>query len=45
MSGWVLWRRQIAAILGLELNKSFFARRGLWIYLLALGPLFITAGH
>ena len=45
MSGWVLWRRQIAAILGLELKKSFFARRGLWIYLLALGPLFITAGH
>lgn len=45
MSGWALWRRQLAGILRLELKKSFFARRGLWIYLLALGPLFLTAGH
>jgi ABC-type transport system involved in multi-copper enzyme maturation permease subunit len=42
---WALWRRQIAGILRLEWRKSFFARRGLWIYLLALGPLVITAGH
>ncbi len=45
MSGWALWRRQTAGILRLELKKSFFARRGLWIYLLALGPLFLTVGH
>ena len=45
MSGWALWRRQVAAILRLEMKKSFFAKRGLWIYLLALGPLFLTAGH
>lgn len=45
MSGWVLWRRQMAGILRLEMKKSFFARRGLWIYLLALGPLFLTIGH
>ena len=45
MSGWALWKRQTAGILRLELKKSFFARRGLWIYLLALGPLFLTVGH
>jgi ABC-type transport system involved in multi-copper enzyme maturation permease subunit len=45
MTGWELWRRQIAGILRLELKKSFFARRGLWIYLLALGPLVLTIGH
>jgi hypothetical protein len=45
MSGWALWQRQMAGILRLELKKSFFARRGLWIYLLALGPLVLTIGH
>lgn len=45
MTGWELWRRQIAGILRLELKKSFFAKRGLWIYLLALGPLVLTIGH
>src|SRR5689334_7002919 len=45
MTGWALWRRQILAILRLELKKSFFAKRGLWIYLLALGPLILTIGH
>jgi ABC-type transport system involved in multi-copper enzyme maturation permease subunit len=45
MTGWALWRRQLAGILRLELKKSFFARRGLWIYLLALGPLVLTIGH
>jgi ABC-type transport system involved in multi-copper enzyme maturation permease subunit len=45
MSGWALWRRQVAGILRLEMKKSFFAKRGLWIYLLALGPLFLTVGH
>jgi ABC-type transport system involved in multi-copper enzyme maturation permease subunit len=45
MSGWALWRRQMAGILRLEMKKSFFAKRGLWIYLLALGPLVLTLGH
>ena len=45
MSGWALWRRQMAGILRLELKKSFFAKRGLWIYLLSLGPLVLTIGH
>lgn len=34
-----LWTKQIMAVLRLEIKKSFFARRGLWIYLLAALPL------
>ena len=30
---------QIYAVLRLELKKTFFARRGLWIYLLAFAPV------
>jgi ABC-type transport system involved in multi-copper enzyme maturation permease subunit len=36
-----LWTKQIMAVLRLEIKKSFFARRGLWIYLLAAIPLLI----
>jgi ABC-type transport system involved in multi-copper enzyme maturation permease subunit len=36
---WGLWRRQIAAILRLELRKSFLGRGGLWLYLLAAAPV------
>ena len=34
-----LWIAQIKAVIRLELRKTFFARRGLWIYLLALAPV------
>jgi len=34
-----LWLTQIGAVIRLELKKTFFARRGLWIYLLALAPV------
>ena len=34
-----LWLTQIAAVMRLEIKKTFFARRGLWIYLLALAPV------
>lgn len=34
-----LWWLQIKAIVRLELRKTFFARRGLWIYFLALAPV------
>ncbi len=34
-----VWWQQIKAIIRLELRKTFFARRGLWIYLLALAPV------
>ncbi len=40
-----LWWSQILAIVRLELKKTFFARRGLWIYLLAAAPIFMFAGH
>lgn len=38
---WALWRSQIRAILRLELKKTLFSRRGLWIYFLALAPVLI----
>lgn len=37
---WGLWFRQIRAIMRLELEKNFFSRRSLLIYLLAFLPLF-----
>jgi len=37
--------RQIGGVLRLELKKTFFAKRGWWVYLLALGPLAITILH
>ena len=40
-----LWMRQIGAVLRLEWRKTFFSKRGWWIYLLALGPVVITALH
>jgi len=40
-----LWNKQVAAVLRLEIRKSFFAKRGLWIYLLALIPMLIWGGH
>ena len=40
-----LWLRQIAAVLRLELKKTFFSKRGWWIYCLAIGPVVITLLH
>ncbi len=42
---WMLWRRQVAAILRLELKKSLFSKRAWWIYILTIGPVFITGMH
>ena len=42
-SAWGLWRRQIAAIIRLEVRKNFTGKRSLLIYLLALLPVFIMA--
>lgn len=39
------WASQIASVMRLELKKSFFSRRGLWIYLLAFGPAFLYLIH
>jgi len=40
-----LWIPQIRAIVQLELKKTFFARRGLWIYFLALAPVALFSVH
>jgi hypothetical protein len=37
--------RQMLAVLRLELKKTFFARRGLWVYLVALAPALLYLGH
>jgi ABC-type transport system involved in multi-copper enzyme maturation permease subunit len=42
---WMLWRRQVAAILRMELKKSLFSKRAWWIYILTLGPVLITGMH
>ena len=39
------WLSQIGAIVRLEMRKTFFAKRGLWVYLLALGPAALYMGH
>jgi ABC-type transport system involved in multi-copper enzyme maturation permease subunit len=40
-----IWLAQIASIIRLEMRKTFFAKRGLWIYLLALAPVGIYFAH
>jgi hypothetical protein len=40
-----VWKRQILAIMRIDLAKTFFARRGLWIYLLAFAPVVPMLGH
>jgi hypothetical protein len=37
--------RQVVAVIRLELKKTFFSRRGWWVYLLALAPLGLTLMH
>jgi hypothetical protein len=37
--------RQILAVVRLEMGKTFFARRGLWVYLLAFAPVLLYAGR
>jgi hypothetical protein len=36
-----LWWAQIKSVIRLEMKKTLFARRGLWIYILALLPLLL----
>lgn len=39
------WWLQIRAVIRLEMRKTFFAKRGLWVYLLALAPVALFLGH
>ncbi len=40
-----MWLGQIGAVIRLEMKKTFFSKRGLWVYLLALAPVAITTIH
>jgi hypothetical protein len=40
-----LWRAQIKAVIRLEIKKTFFARRGLWIYFVAALPILLFVGY
>jgi ABC-type transport system involved in multi-copper enzyme maturation permease subunit len=40
-----LWWTQIKSVVRLEIKKTLFARRGLWIYVLALLPFLLFAVH
>jgi ABC-type transport system involved in multi-copper enzyme maturation permease subunit len=40
-----LWWAQIKSVIRLEMKKTLFARRGLWIYVLALLPLLLFTAH
>jgi ABC-type transport system involved in multi-copper enzyme maturation permease subunit len=42
---WALWLAQIRAVVRLEMRKTFFSRRGLWVYLVALAPVLLFAGR
>ena len=39
--GWA----QIGSVIRLEMKKTFFAKRGLWVYVLALLPLLLFFAH
>lgn len=40
-----VWWAQIKAVVRLEMRKTFFARRGLWIYVVALLPVLIFGAY
>jgi ABC-type transport system involved in multi-copper enzyme maturation permease subunit len=40
-----IWWAQIKAVVRLEVKKTFFARRGIWIYFLALLPVLLFIGY
>lgn len=40
-----MWLAQVGAVIRLEMKKTFFAKRGLWVYLLALAPVGIYLAH
>ncbi len=42
---WQLWIAQTLAILRIEIKKTLWMRRGIWIYLLSLAPVALIAIH
>ena len=39
------WWAQIRSVIRLEMKKTFFSKRGLWVYLIALSPVALFLGH
>src|SRR5580698_2604090 len=44
-ANWKLWTAQVGSVIRLEMRKTFFAKRGLWVYLLALLPVLLFMGR
>jgi ABC-type transport system involved in multi-copper enzyme maturation permease subunit len=42
---WQLWLSQLNAVVRIELRKSLWMRRSIWIYLVAFGPVVLIALH
>src|SRR5258706_3304464 len=40
-----VWWAQVKAVIRLEMKKTFFAKRGLWIYLVATLPVLLFIAH
>jgi ABC-type transport system involved in multi-copper enzyme maturation permease subunit len=40
-----LWIAQLGAIMSIELKRTLWMRRSIWIYLIALGPAFLIGIH
>ena len=40
-----MWLGQVGAVIRLEMKKTFFSKRGLWVYLVALAPAGIMFLH
>jgi len=40
-----IWWEQIKAVIRLELRKTFFAKRGLWIYAVAALPVLLFIAY
>lgn len=41
MTGFGLWQKQVLAIVSLEWRKTMFAKRGLWVYIIAFLPVLL----
>ena len=40
-----IWWAQIKAVIRLEMKKTFFAKRGLWIYVVAALPVLLFIAY
>jgi ABC-type transport system involved in multi-copper enzyme maturation permease subunit len=42
---WPLWRRQLGAVVRIEVSRNLLCARGSWIFLLAFAPALIAMAH